>query len=330
MQKYFEDLFNTKLERKEPSKFYTLGDEKLDHGFGLDNMAAALTPSKEQIEQFASLTYLFGMLGYKVSEFTAVPAGYLVGLENGGKSGTIIISEGTKSEYLKKIFEIVDEKANSGELSHEEQEFFNLAKSRIDYNERLGEGLIVACAELNAILKNSPELERLNSLAVASAEPINFNSNGSVNKRNCDENQILIERMVREKMGLPLDEESLTEEQIQKTREIGKTLLQDQILPYYRKYMAGSSQILSSEEMIKHFAEVFGNTRRAVIALNICSTDFTADMASYILDDIIHCSNPSEFERHEYPKTPNNEDEKTNARKVINSMGYMNASELDR
>ena len=85
MSTFFEGLRETTLKRGK-DLYYTLGDKSLDRLFGLDQVSAAFIPDDSSVKQLAAAVYLYGISGFVTSNFTAVPAGYLVCFENEDKT----------------------------------------------------------------------------------------------------------------------------------------------------------------------------------------------------------------------------------------------------
>lgn len=342
MQKFFEDFYSSELVRKQPSGFYTIGDEKLDHSFGLDQYVASFTPSKAQIENFAAISYLYGLIGYKVSNFTAIPAGYLATYKKDGKVATILVSEATITQYSYNLAEEILNFIKENELSEDERAFFLNARKFLYGEKKVSQGekntLLHICAKLNENIESSASLERVKDARDDAVELFVFSGEDSVNKRNCDENQLVIERVCRDILGYPLNESDASKEQVEESKIMGDKFLHETILPRYQTYMGNcgekrDAQILNREELLRDFNSILKSPRRLAIILNICATDYSADLIADLLLEISKCESFDEQKQSidEFvPQTPENYESKAEANKVLNLLGARTLDELGK
>ncbi len=350
MQEFFEKIYKTKLTRKD-NGFYTLGDEALDHGIGLDQFTAVFSPSKQQIENFAALSFLYGILGYKASNFTAVPAGYLATYESETDSATLLVSEATVDEYRAKLIDLFDEKIKAHtvyEMILGDGEFYYLAKDLLLNKKQImpdqENKLTHVCVALSDVLRN--DYKKIGSKTKNAISLFNFNAENSLNKKNCDDNQLLIERICREILGYPVNESEATKDQIAESKDMGDKLLQN-ILVGYKRFMGDKignkpeSQILSDNEFIDELLGYFKSTRNVVLILNICATDYTADVINNLLTQIFEGNKDSSNKLLNLEKqlklvdeivaeTPNNFGKRNLANKHLHETGYMFETELNK
>lgn len=345
MQKFFEELYKTKLtkNRENNEMSYSLGDEQLEKGLGLNISVPTLSSSDAELKLFATNIYLYGILGYRLEEFTAVPAGFLCSFQKPEKSVngkvqkaencTVLISEGTVSEYRKKFSELFKAESELEDLSSDHSRFFlELSKMLEDENFYGYEELLARF--ISSELKNNPKLSgqtledgtvinplpdgtTLNSRIENAISAIDSKGENSVNQRNCDDNQVLLERIARN-IHLQAGEEVPSDEQIKIE---GEVILKEVLLPKYREYISGESDILTSSDLIAEFAKIFQSRGSAVLALNICSTDFSADKVAEIVKDIANSEEPLKTsEKRSYERDHKQDTKKNEARKTLNKM----------
>lgn len=339
MQKYFESLYSKVLKRK-PSNLYTLGDKKTDKLWGLDQNIPTFTPEKKIIDDFASMSYLYGLLGYTASNYTAIPAGYLVTYKKGSKVATIIISPGTKSENISKFVEEINAYQESETLTETERDFFtSLAKTIKTKNVRL----LDVCLAANARLEKESGLTDLKEKREKAKAPFDSNDKNSVNSQNCDNNHILLERVCRDILGYPVEDEEVTEEQRKEAYDLSRQILSERIIPSYLTYVGKArdntpiprdNQVLTKKEMIMKIFDIVKTSRKLSMALTMCATDYTADVVCAIINEIINCKvvsvSRSIIDTEINPETPAYYANTEQARRDVYSKAYgLTESNLD-
>lgn len=306
---FFDDLKNKKLKRNEDN-FYTLEDEGLDRLFGINNVLT-LTPNEENIANFAAINYFFGLFGINVESFTAVPSGYLASYNKDNEFyGTFWIDPYyITNEFIKLCDEKINNNENSNIYTNIKMILLNnslslLKKSLLVSSYINKEGISIFNDKLGNAIKIYEE----------------------VNNKNCNDNHQILREVVAN------DQEKYDE------------LLNYFILPgylHYRGYDRDNnkidqrSQILNDVTRIDLLMKMLNydtmlyyekkpKFKDIISILNMCSTDYSADMAYNLFKsiskietniDINNVTNvASELMINNVPLTPNNEKEKSSTR----------------
>ena len=283
----FERIYNMELNRDD-EYLYTLGDDNLDQLWNLRSKSPVFTPSKQQIDDFAAFTYLFGLCGFVPYNFTAIPVGYIATFKNGDEAKTIIIDNGPVARfYREKLHELVKEKLEDESLSEEERTLFS-ELDRMLGNEEMS--LLDVCLYINSIRGDALD-ERINdSMFEFSNHP------DSLNSRNCDDNHKVLENICCDLLGY--DYKSATEEQRKEAKALSKVILDTWILPGYFTYVGHNRtgdavyndvDVLTNLAKLESLRKDLKSNENIAKVLNMCSTDYTADVVYDILKVISKC-----------------------------------------
>ena len=341
MKGIFAKLYKAKLERT-PSMLFTLGAEELDKAFVLDQSKATLTPDKESILNFSAATYLLGLLGYQVVNFTAVPAGFLATYENNGESATLLVGKKSLELYREVFCELIEKHIGNINISEEEATFFGHLNQCIKENNDFVETCLVA----NYVLDTSKGLAELKDRKNVLSNPFNpstaENEELSVNERNCRDNHVIMEQIARELLGYPVEDEKMSEEQKEKAKNLAGEILETHVLPSYLTYVGHDrqnnpierdSQILNRLEKVKTILNVVKTPERMALVLNMCSTDYAADVVYAVLKEMTSCKNversAEEIDKL-VPETPHNAEQKEFARAVVKRMTEFSNSGIEK
>ncbi len=328
MDKFFKDINNRELTRTNTG-FYSLGSTELDRVFGLDQNSIYFIPNSENVECFASITYLYGLMGYTVTNFTAISTGYVATYKKDDDISTLIISN--NHEYCREqLFDFAKAQLQT-ELSAQQQQVFKYIADSV-VNPKIS--LVDICLGCNGLATSDVVLH-------ARLEQAMYPFSGdpeSLNSQNCNNNHELLTKLCCSLLGI--DYFNATTEQLDQAKQMQQKILDDYIKPSYLTYrgtdrqnnpIPQNSQILQSEQLLTSLTDYLlqgknidvATRRRLGIVLNMCSTDFTADMVYNALDIMSHSNDPKKAKedlRQAIPQTPQNYPSKNNAKQFVNSM----------
>lgn len=304
MNKFFERLNNRVLKRG-ANGLYTLGDSELDKAFGLSQEIATLTPNKEAIESFASASFLYGLMGYKPTDYTAIPAGFLATYVSGDKHVTLFISSDKNAYYKEQIFNMFEESTKDKSYSNDEHNLFHTAKNLIASADMpLKEVCLNVGNEINTIYKIKSAADNIQTVI----NEFDSNIEGTVNYNNCENNHLLGAKVCCEYyFGVRYDD--ATADVQKQAWGIFNAIKDNWIIPRYFTYVGHDrnnvainqdAQILNKKEHLIEFLELEKQIIKEFdvdkvrednmtgerlssknfmlsILYNMCSTDYTAD-----------------------------------------------------
>ena len=310
---FFEDLKKKRLRRND-GHFYTLDDPTLDRLFCI-NTELTLTPNPIHIENFAASNYLYSLFGMKIDAFTAVAAGFVASYVKNNEEndfyGTFFLSD--TLYVLNDIIKLCEEKINS----EENKEVYVHIKEVLQNKDT---SLLEKSILISSYLKQ-------NNITMFDKN-INdsFNSYKAVNDQNCKDNHLILEDFT--------DHEG----------PMFHTILDEYIIPGYFSYMGHDRernplpqmpQILNEYDRINllmkllKYDELPSRERTSklsniVSVLNMCSTDYTADVVQELFKKVIEYekivdeSNYKEVVKEleeTIPKAPGNDNKRNEAYK---------------
>ena len=352
---FFDELKDTKLERKDGK--YTLGRQDYDHLFGINDVMT-LTPNEKSIASLANATYLFGILGVNINSFTAVASGYLASFSGESYEATFIINEYEdyiKNELIKLCSKKIEEDTEYTPL------YYYIIKS-INVGQPLSEVALNTSSFINRFklrketAKTSNAIEQFNKVNQQNCADnhmilckIFFNNEEYAKDLNelkeltdTDEIKDRIHEFASEKYNFDESEEKKYTIKMYEALRLYDIILHDFIIPGYLTYrgrdrdnkrIIQDSQIINDDKrlesliiLLKSKQEIFGYeiTPSLIQILNMCSTDYTADMAYDYMNGIAsfrasEINNKVEEMIDDYiPRTYNNEEEKKDVRNRFN------------
>ena len=337
---FFKDIEKRELVRKE-NLLYTLGDDGIDKFLYLDQNLATLAPDSGAIKNFASATYLFGLFGMVASNFTAVPSGFLVTYKSGSDLSTILIMDEDNPYFKTILLEKVNNKLQS-DMEEKEKEVFVLMKTLLESDISLTEVVI----KVDSLIKNNKQEKLLTAVDDAiypfsSAEDKETGKALTLNSQNCQNNHIIL-RSICFKL-LKINPETTNEKDLKLVKDLYKDILNEWILPGYLTYrgtdrdgnaIERDHQILNKPERIKQASQRFATHRQVNLIMNMCSTDYAADIVYFILSKIRNFAADITLEEaeatidKEMPQTTNNTQQKKDARlQLAEQLGYVTEEE---
>ena len=327
MDKFFEELKKLELRRKE-NMFYTLGDDGLDKLFDLKQSTAVFAPEDKVVKKFAAVSYLFGLAGYVASNFTAIPMGYLVTYKKGNESQTVVIS-GDFEYYREILIDNLREKLNDQSLTEEEKEIFSQGISALEDNTRSLEDI---CLVLNSEIQKLQQPTSLTQDLENAKYPFS-SAPDSLNLTNCNNNHVILGAVCKDLLGSQASENDV--------KELYDNILNNWILNNgYFTYLGHDrtgapkpqdGQILNNRERMEELFKILSTklkdpTARARVCpvINMCSTDYTADIVYAVMEEMTACTEPAKSRdklTQIVPKTPSNSASVQSARKHLDELG---------
>lgn len=284
----FDKIYDSELTRDE-NNLYTLGDSRLDMTFNLKQQSPVFTPNKKHIEDFAAISYLFSILGFTPFNFTATTMGYIACYNNGEESKTIMIDNGPITKiYRQKIKTLIDEKLKGNNLNKDER-FILEQTSVLMENDNMD--MIDICLFINSL--GADKIFNVNiEKTMFEFSP----DKRSLNSKNCDNNHEILRVICCEVLGY--DPDSMNKEQSAEVEELYKDILNNWILPGYLTYKgkdrSGKSIYHDTDSLtnLNRLNELFSKVKskeHLVKILNMCATDYTADIVYDVLCIINNC-----------------------------------------
>lgn len=353
---YFEYLKQLKLERDEKG-FYSLNDESANHLFGINDYMT-LTPDQYHIALFAAANYLFGVFGVNISSFTAISAGYLASYtKNSAFYGTFFTNE---FFLISELLKLCDEKIKT----NEDTILYTGIKDILSKQMTLLEKALMISSYLkenNRANIDEKIIESVNKYDKVNQQNCNDNHfiickviAGGNDKLACDLNGIkdLKEEEAMQKidelvsslaLSTPIDKNNYAQE-LQKGYAKYQVILGDFILPGYLTYRGTNrngdaieqkSQILNEQSRITELKKILGYDNldyvgrkdtfiNVISILNMCSTDYSADMVYNVMKRIGAYQYQGEnindtvnlLINTTIPLTPNNWEQRSETRKI--------------
>lgn len=341
---FFDKLRKTKLKRREDGT-YVLDNENLNRTLAMGDTTLVLTPDQSQIASFAAMTFLFGLFNINVETFTSIPTGFIATYKKGEEFyGTFCSFPDSYIENA--IIELCDE--NSKEIKDTKSVVYGRIKEIMSKsNTTLVEKAVIISTYIKTVEVNPLYSAHMLHASIQNAK-IKFKK---ANSNNCDDNHKLLCRVIAKGNsdlanalidvkveGNPNTYGQNLDEYSQKYDEI----MDQFILPGYLSYrgfdrdnnpLNQQSQILNEKGRIDTIMKILGyenlkwpdeKFKNIIHVLNMCSTDYAADMVEAALDKIIK-ANVNEQEIDGYineilsviPATPNNLKEKQTTRDKI-------------
>lgn len=316
---FLNRIMKAKLERDPKTYFYSLGDPYLDKIFTFPNEKPVYTPNSEDVESLANVAYILALMGCKPTNFTSVPAGFMMTVENEqGEHKTFFINktmEKWNRELLKEIAKEIVVK-NGSEFHREIGKA--LAKGA-DFRD-----ICISCGAY----KTSPLLTEEQKARIEESI-LEFNSDkdhpNSLNNQNCNNNHKILDRVCRHSLGVDMGKTSVEQEEM--VKEIYDLTLFHWILPGYKAFRGVTADGEATEKYGKilnnralEVIERFPDYHDACAVMNMCSTDYTADVAYAIMTvyekGLDKAKADSEIEAIN-PQTPNNKQEKAEIRRLV-------------
>lgn len=331
MNSFLEKLNKCELKRGQ-SYFYTLGTAELDRLWSLDQNSLYLIPDDKDVEAFAATSYLYGLMGYTASNYTAVPTGFLVSYKNNDDVATIVVHHSFEY-YREQLATLAKHQLTNPSLSVTDREIFEYIATNVQNANKSLTDIAIGCNIL--LTKNASQLrDRIqDALFPFSGDP------HSLNSQNCDNNHVLITKICCSLQGVNYDNAS--REQLEKANKLQQEILSEYILPAYLTYrgtdrnnnpIPQDGRILQSEQHLKELVDRLeqldhpldpATYRRMCIILNMCSTDYTADMVYAALNIMSHCTNVEQTKEaieKVVPSTPRNWGSKHDARRYVDDL----------
>lgn len=182
---FFDDLKQTRLRRNDET-LYSLENE-FNHVLGI-NDGNVFTPDQEEIANFAAVNYLLGIFGINIASFNAIPAGFIASYNKGNHEYKTFLC----AEFIivPEIQKLCDEKIKQGIDCVLYQNIKDiLIKKRMTLLERTL--LIASC------IQNYNNKEINENITVA------YISLNDKNTKNCDNNNIVVGRIIAKDLGIP-------------------------------------------------------------------------------------------------------------------------------
>ena len=300
---FFKDIQKRELKRDE-NMLYTLGDEHVDKFLYLDQNVATLSPDSGAIKNFAAVSYLFGMLGMPPINYTAVPSGFLVTYKNKEQEEvcTLLVMDEENPYFEEVIINYIKEKLHDETLSEDEKEILK-ETARLIRDEKVP--LIEVVTRVEKLIQEKEEkkqpVQNLRKGILASQTEFDClrdeetKKATTINQQNCDDNHVVLWSICAKLLGFKSDTEN--EQEKQQIQALNDSILNDWILKNYRVYadkavdengnkVPQNKQILNEEKVIAHAKGNFVTHKNACLILNMCSTDYAADIVFAIMKSI--------------------------------------------
>ncbi|MBQ9318087.1 MAG: hypothetical protein IJR82_00445 [Bacilli bacterium] len=353
---YFEYLKQLKLKRDEKG-FYSLNDESANHLFGINDYMT-LTPDQYHIALFAAANYLFGIFGVNVSSFTSVSAGYLASYtRDNAFYGTFFTNEFFLTNELLKL---CDEKIKT----NEDIDFYMGIKDILSKQITLLEKSLMISSYLKEnnrsnitdnINKSVSQYDQVNQQNCRDNHfiicKVIANGNDSLARdlngiKDLKEEEAMkrIEELVSSlTFSTPFDKNTYAQA-LQQGYAKYQVILGDFILPGYLTYrgtdrdgnaIEQKSQILNEPSRITELKKILGYDNldyagrkdafiNVISILNMCSTDYSADMVYNVMKGIDAYQYQGEnindtinlLINTTIPLTPNNWEQRNETRKI--------------
>ena len=332
---FLAKVYSTPLVRDPDTLKYTLGDKQLDDLFDLGQVSSGFAPSKESVLNFAATTFLYGIAGYKATNYTSVPGGFLVTYQRKNPRGenmvaTVLISDDEGIYWQEELAKTIDEVSYYPNYDDAEYSIMHqlstMMRSESFFKDQMSQ--CVAFADIinhDAIFM--PYIKHNIAQAMfpfsSSKEP------QSLNSRNCEENHTLLDMFCAKELGLDYDalvDEAITFEQqgaddkLKQIKEMRNDILHGWILPGYFTFVgnkrgvptARNAQILNNQKRLAELQQKVKNPKALAAIVNMCATDYSADVVYGILDSLNNehsqtndLSDPAKI-KSIMPDTPNN------------------------
>ena len=315
--------------------FYTLGNEELDRAFGLDQNTYVSAPSQSSVENFTALAYIYGLMGYQASNFTACPTGFIVTFKRGDQIATFNTNENILGRNRAAIINDLRTYAKSEQLEPFEEFILGYLSGNIAKKEQT---LLKSCVITNSTLETSkneaPTLKANRELAAAPFDPV---APESLNNANCNNNHELLKRMCRSLLGFDVDGLDLTKEQEKQVDELYDKVLFKTILRFYTHHVGRRKiktkdgetkkvpvrrdfEILSAPYAMKELLDLVKSRGNIGLVTTIAATDFNADVVYEALDILTKCASVEDGEetlKKVIPDTPYSYEHDKNMRDIL-------------
>ena len=302
MANTFEEMNKIELTRKQNGK-YTLGDESLDRLLGLDQDYATLTPKPTAVQELAAASYLYGAIGYVATNFTAIPTGYVATFKKGGDIQTVVISGSERPYYKKNLISLCGNIVRGNTQSKDVIDVAALIQASLLNKESLMETAHTTC-----IIADYSKGEAIRKNIDNAIYPFSSDKQ-SLNSKNCRNNHRVLAIICCRQLGIKLPRkildsyvsqeqpdkipEDLPTEDILKVRNLYNKVV-EWILSGYFAYrgadrtqpIARESEILNSPGRIESLHKLIKGESNINAIINMCATDYTADMIYYIMQRI--------------------------------------------
>ena len=355
---YFDELKQLQLLRNKEG-YYTLNDSNIDYFFGINDFLT-LTPDQYHMALFAASNYFFGIFGINVSSFVAVSAGYLASyLKDEQFYGTFFTNEYYLNNEFKKL---CDEKINN----NDHIQFYSYVKEVLSKDIPLMEKALMVSTYLknNNLLdiksnintslqhydlvnqKNCNDNHFLICKVIFGDDESKARDLNAIKDLKDEELMENIQKLISLKIFKTDDDKDMYVTNLQEGRYKYRQILYDFILPGYLTYrgtdregnrIEQKSQILNETDRIQKLKNILGydildySDRKnlfinVICILNMCSTDYSADMVYNVMCAINeYCYQGENYDKSvetiiadNIPLTPNNWEQKEIARKVRN------------
>ena len=220
------------------------------------------------------------------------------------------------STYRKELIKILKTKLKDSTLTQEEKSFLKDIQSLI---KKKDVSMIDIAIIANEKIKRDKNLQSFEKNIDAAKFPFSGDKN-SLNSKNCNDNHTLLRKVCCQQLGYEYPPK--TTEEIKNVDKMYDTILNGWIIPGYLSYVghdrAGNPleqkpTIINDTEKMQELKKVLSSKSGVAIVLNMCSTDYTADVVYSILDNIQQSENISESKKQiskVLPKTEHNYYEK--------------------
>lgn len=352
---FFDELKECKLERQDC--LYSLGRDDFDHLFGINDVMT-LTPDDKCVKALADITFLFGVLGINIESFTAVASGYLASYSGDGYEATFIVNgyeDYVKEEILKICNEIIEEDSSYTPLyvfitnlinNGYSLSYIALATSSFINGfslRKVKDQTVKAMEQFNNVnQQNCHDNHFILCKIFFSNEEYAKDLNELKDISDLGEVASKIHMIAKEKYSFTEEEEEEYKNKMYEALRLYDIVLNDFILPGYLTYrgrdrdnnkIEQDSKIINDQHRIDSLITLLKSKQdifnydiipSIIQILNMCSTDYTADMAydymsgissfknSVIDDDVL------ESMKKYIPTTENNSEEKKETRKLYN------------
>ncbi len=290
-QEYLDKIYKTELVRDPNTLKYTLGDEKLDALFDLQQVNAAFAPSQESLHTFAAASYLYGLLGYVATNYTAVPGGFLATYKNKNDNATILITDEDGAYWREDLCKLCQKTVAKTNITSAERQFFDGLNSEIAADSIT---LLQTCFVAGQRIGEDKALIFLKDRIADAIFPFSFSKEPlSLNCKNCNDNHALLDRFCsKELFGKYFSD--ITPEQQQQAINMRDKILSEWILPGYFTFVgnkkgqtiARDAQVLNDSRRLTELYSSYGvkNPHALVAILNMCTTDYSADVVYNLLE----------------------------------------------
>lgn len=300
--KHSDIMRNRKLERDSNTKKYYLLDTSTGKRTYMKDSNVHLLPERGDQKILSGAMYLLNVLGYKVTDFTTAPSGYFFQMENEGLGDSLcglsiapspasVDLDDPKSLPipLQYLLERIDEACNK-------KIFAGVTDDERRVIEGIREGLGNTCL-VEIALRTNASIKELGCDNLKGNAEAGLQAYKQKNDSNCNNNHIILAEIIKKKIGIPesvdvassvdsklKDGTKLTAEEamFKVVRDRAMSWILSGYFEYSGRDRAKGMDIPINRDILNQRAiesiRLFGNESDANAVMNMCSTDYSADM----------------------------------------------------